>query len=120
MPWRVDSAAQVQAGTPRGSLVVVVDELDDVPVHNYIEQVHRGAEQPRHNCLRLAQNRGVWKAIGARGDDGRLISMPTYKNPNGYEVGPDDRFKLVATYDNPTAERVDAMAGIFVFYSAAP
>ena len=70
--------------------------------------------------INATQNRAVWKAIGARGEDGRLISMPTYKNPNGYEVGPDDRFKLVATYENPTAERVDAMAGIFVFYSAAP
>ncbi len=80
----------------------------------------QGGEQPRHNCLRLAQNRAVRKAIGARGDDGRLTSMPTYKNLNGYEVGPHDRFTLVATYENPTAERVDAMAGIFVFYSAAP
>ena len=46
--------------------------------------------------------------------------MPSCKNPNGYEVGPHDRFKLLATYENPTAERVDAMAGSFVFYSAAP
>ena len=70
--------------------------------------------------INLTRNQPVWKAFGARNADGRLMSMPTYRNPSGYEVGAADRFKLVAVYENPTDKPVDAMAGIFIFYSPAP
>ena len=36
------------------------------------------------------------------------------------QISMDDRFKLVAVYENPTSHNVDAMAGVFILYSAAP
>jgi hypothetical protein len=59
----------------------------------------------------------VWKAVGTRGADGRLVSMPVYSDARGYAVKTGDSFRLIATYDNPTQHPVDAMAGIFILYS---
>jgi hypothetical protein len=69
--------------------------------------------------VNLTRNETVWKAVGSRGGDHRLESMPVYINPAGYAVGPEDRFKLVARYENPTSHPVDAMAGVFILYSPA-
>ena len=43
--------------------------------------------------------------------------MPVYSSPEGYPVETDDLFKLVAVYENPTEQPVDAMAGIFILYA---
>lgn len=59
----------------------------------------------------------VWRAVGALDDQGRLVSMPFYSRRVGYAFGPEDRFLLRATYDNPTDVEQDAMAGIFMFFS---
>jgi hypothetical protein len=64
----------------------------------------------------LTKGELVWKAVGKKDGNGTLVEMPTYQNPDGYLVGPDDQFKLVATYRNPTSKPVDAMAGVFVMY----
>ena len=45
--------------------------------------------------------------------------MPVCVNSEGYDVGADDQFKLVAVYENPTEQPVDAMAGVFILYSPA-
>lgn len=67
----------------------------------------------------INQNTGetVWKAIGSYGDDGRLIEMPFFSTSAGYPFGPEDRFLLRATYQNPTDIEQDAMAGLFIFFS---
>lgn len=70
--------------------------------------------------INLAREESVWKAVGHRDEEGALVSMPFYKNAEGYEVRPDDRFKLVAIYENTTSRPVDAMAGMFVLYSPEP
>ena len=67
--------------------------------------------------INLTRDEPVWKAVGRRDEEGALVSMPVYKNAEGYNVRPDDRFKLVAIYENTTSKPVDAMAGIFVLYS---
>lgn len=59
----------------------------------------------------------VWKAVGTRGADGKLVSMPIYSDAAGYAIKPGDSFTLTATYENPTLNPVDAMAGVFILYS---
>jgi hypothetical protein len=67
--------------------------------------------------VNLTRGESVWKAVGQRAADGKLVRMPVYTNVNGYSVEPGDRFKLTAVYENPTKHPVDAMAGIFVLYA---
>ena len=69
--------------------------------------------------INVTRNRSVWKAVGRRDRSGRLVKMPVYVNSEGYDVGADDQFKLVAVYENPTEQPVDAMAGVFILYSPA-
>ena len=67
--------------------------------------------------VNLTRDESVWKAVGRTDDEGALAAMPVYKNREGYTVRPDDRFKLIAIYENTSTEPVDAMAAIFVLYS---
>ena len=67
--------------------------------------------------VNVTRGETVWKAVANRGDDGRLVSMPVYTNIDGYEVNPNDEFKLIAVYENPTSKPVDAMAGVFILYA---
>jgi hypothetical protein len=60
------------------------------------------------------RNETVWKAVGTRGSDGKLISMPVYSDAKGYTIKSGDTFKLIAIYNNPTQHPVDAMAGAFI------
>jgi len=70
--------------------------------------------------INLTRNESVWKAVGKRDEKGRLVAMPIYSNLRGYAVNSEDRFKMVAIYKNPTRQRVDAMAGVFILYSPSP
>ena len=65
----------------------------------------------------VGRNQTVWRAEGEVGDDGRLLSLPTFSSRDGYPFGPEDRFLLRATYANPTDVEQDAMAGVFIFFS---
>jgi hypothetical protein len=65
----------------------------------------------------LGRGTVVWSAIGKRGKDGRLLEMPVLSSSAGYPFGPEDRFLLRATYENPTDVEQDAMAGLFLFFS---
>ena len=67
--------------------------------------------------INITRNESVWKAVGTRDEDGKLVEMPVYSSPEGYPVETDDLFKLVAVYENPTEQPVDAMAGIFILYA---
>lgn len=69
--------------------------------------------------INVTRNESVWKAVGKRNEEGRLVEMPVYSSTEGYRVETDDLFKIVATYDNPTEQPVDAMAGIFILYTTA-
>jgi hypothetical protein len=70
--------------------------------------------------INLTRNEPVWKAVGRSDEHQQLVSMPVYSSPQGYSVNPGDRFKMVAVYQNPTQQRVDAMAGVFILYSTTP
>lgn len=65
----------------------------------------------------LRDKRTVWRASGAKDESGKLVSMPLYRNPEGYPVTRENRFRLRAVYDNPTSGKADAMAGVFVLYA---
>ena len=67
--------------------------------------------------INITRDESVWKAVGTRGEDGKLVKMPVYSSPEGYPVETDDLFKLVAVYENPTEQPVDAMAGVFILYA---
>jgi hypothetical protein len=69
--------------------------------------------------VNITSHKTVWRAEGRRGEDGRLIGMPIYVNLPGYEVKANDKFKLIAVYENPTAKPVDAMAGVYILYAPA-
>ena len=43
--------------------------------------------------------------------------MQTYSSTEGIPVRATDRYTITATYDNTTGRPVDAMAGLFVFFS---
>ena len=55
--------------------------------------------------------------MGARDGSGKLVKMPVYLNPEGYDVEAEEQFKVVAVYENPTEQPVDAMSGVFILYS---
>ena len=59
----------------------------------------------------------VWKSVGERGSNGQLVSMPVYSDVEGYEFEPDESYRLVVTYDNPTGREQDAMGGLFMYFS---
>ena len=44
--------------------------------------------------------------------------METYSNADGYAVRAGDTFRISSVYNNPTSDKVDAMAAVFLFYSA--
>ncbi len=67
--------------------------------------------------INVTRDESVWKAVGTRDEDGKLVEMPVYSSPEGYPVQAKDLFKLVAVYDNPTEQPVDAMAGVFILYA---
>lgn len=67
--------------------------------------------------VNLTEGKSIWTAKGTVDKDGNLISMPIYRSVEGYQVNPDDQFKIVATYNNTTVDDIDAMAGLYVFYS---
>jgi hypothetical protein len=70
--------------------------------------------------VNLTRNESVWLAVGERDRNDRLVSMPVYSSREGYSVKSEDNFKLVAIYQNPTQQPVDAMAGVFILYSTRP
>src|SRR5436190_22917428 len=56
----------------------------------------------------------IWKG-GRKGDpDG---PMQTYSDSDGYPIRAGETYKITAVYENPEAEKIDAMAGLFMLYS---
>lgn len=67
--------------------------------------------------VNLTRDAQVWKAVGRRDKEGKLVEMPIYSDREGYAVRAGDRFKLIAIYENPTQDPIDAMAGIFILFA---
>ncbi len=59
----------------------------------------------------------VWKGRSQWRDSGEMVGFDVYSSVEGYPVRPSDKFRLTSTYNNPTDREIDAMAGLFLFYS---
>ena len=62
----------------------------------------------------VSRQEPVWKGV-RKSDPGG--PMEIYSNPAGYSVRAGETYKITAIYDNPTADKIDAMAGLFMLYS---
>jgi hypothetical protein len=84
----------------------------DGRIHFLGTHVHpHGVSVELYNVSRQEQ---VWK--GARKSD-PSGPMEVYSNPEGYPVRAGETYKITAVYENPGAESIDAMAGLFMLYS---
>jgi hypothetical protein len=63
----------------------------------------------------VSRKETVWK--GALSSDATGTSMGVYSSAEGYPVRAGEVYKVVSVYDNPTTAPIDAMAGLFIFYS---
>ena len=43
--------------------------------------------------------------------------MEVYSSADGYTVRPGETYRVTSVYDNPTTEKIDAMAAVFMFYT---
>jgi hypothetical protein len=62
----------------------------------------------------VSRHEQVWKGKRKSGSDG---PMEVYSNPAGYAVQAGETYKITTVYENPGAEKIDAMAGLFMLYS---
>lgn len=62
----------------------------------------------------VSRKENVWTGTRKSGTDG---PMQVYSNPDGYPVKAGETYRIVAVYNNPTGEKIDAMAGLFMLYS---
>jgi hypothetical protein len=62
----------------------------------------------------ISRNERVWKGVRKGDPPG---SMQVYSNADGYEVRAGETYKITAVYENPGADKIDAMAGLFMLYS---
>lgn len=64
----------------------------------------------------ITRTERVWRG-GRLTTGGEMTGFESYSSVPGYPVKAGDRFRITAVYDNPTANPVDAMAGLYVLYS---
>jgi hypothetical protein len=62
----------------------------------------------------ISRNEQVWKGVHQGDLSG---SMQVYSNAGGYKVRAGETYRITAVYDNPGADKIDAMAGLFMLYS---
>ena len=65
----------------------------------------------------VSQGRSVWRGKPAAQPDGGRNTMDTYSSVVGYPVHAGDTFRVTSVYNNPTSDKIDAMAAVFFFYS---
>jgi hypothetical protein len=61
----------------------------------------------------VSRNETVWKGTRKSGSDG---PMNVYSSAEGYAFRVGETFRIVAIYNNPTGDKIDAMAGLFLLY----
>jgi hypothetical protein len=64
----------------------------------------------------VSRGESVWKGT-RKGDSGPAGAMKVFSSVEGYPVRAGEKYRVTAVYDNPTADPVDAMAGLFMLYS---
>jgi hypothetical protein len=59
----------------------------------------------------------VWKGTRKSDSEGPSGAMEVFSSREGYPVQAGEKYRVTAVYDNPTADPIDAMAGLFLLYS---
>lgn len=62
----------------------------------------------------VSRKERVW--IGGRTGDASG-AMQTFSSADGYPIHAGESYRITAVYENPTAGKIDAMAGLFMLYS---
>jgi len=62
----------------------------------------------------VSRRERVWRGARKSKPDG---PMEVYSNPEGYPVRSGETYKIMAVYENPSGDKIDAMAGLFMLYS---
>ncbi len=65
----------------------------------------------------LTRQENVWEGKKKTNDQGEMVAMEVYSNPEGYPVRSGEAYRVRSVYQNPTDHKIDAMAGLFIFYS---
>jgi len=65
----------------------------------------------------VSRRERVWKGARQSGPTG---PMEVYSNSEGYLIHVGETYRITAVYENPSAEKIDAMAGLFMLYSRNP
>jgi len=81
-------------------------------IHFLGTHVHpHGVSIELYNVSRREQ---VWKGTRKNGPNG---AMQFYSSAAGYPVQAGETYRITAVYENPTPDKIDAMAGLFMLYS---
>jgi hypothetical protein len=62
----------------------------------------------------VSRNETVWKGTRKSGTEG---PMNVYSSADGYAFRAGETYRIAAVYNNPTKEKIDAMAGLFLLYT---
>jgi hypothetical protein len=65
----------------------------------------------------VSRNEPVWEGRSQTDGSGATVGMDVYSSQAGYEVHAGETYALRSTYNNPKQDFIDAMAGVFIFYS---
>lgn len=65
----------------------------------------------------ISRNQAVWTGRRVTDAAGRMTGMEVFSSGEGYQFRAGESYRLTAVYDNPTGNPIDAMAGLFLFYS---
>lgn len=61
------------------------------------------------------RQRVIWVGKAELTPDGQIVRIPTWSSKTGLHVLPEETYRLVVRYDNPTSEPVDAMGFLMAF-----
>ncbi|MFN7929411.1 MAG: hypothetical protein U0Y68_15985 [Blastocatellia bacterium] len=65
----------------------------------------------------VTKNERVWKGLRKLDTKGEMVGMDVYTNRTGYTVKAGEQYRITSAYHNPTDHWIDAMAGVFIFFS---
>lgn len=65
----------------------------------------------------VSRSERVWEGKGKHDSNGRMTAMDVFSSVEGYPVRAGELYRVTAVYNNPTGDRIDAMAGLFMLYS---
>jgi hypothetical protein len=89
--------------------------LFDGRIHFMGTHVHPHGESVE--LFNVSRQERVWKGTRKNNPAGQMVGMDVYSDPEGYPVHFGETYRITSVYDNPTDHDIDAMAGLFVFYS---